>query len=62
MFEFAAFTYTLLASFVLTSAGRNRRARRPHAPVLMLAGTVLMALSFTLSALLLGTAAWRALG
>ena len=59
MLEFTAFTYTLLASFVLTSAGRNQRQQRPHAPLLVLGGTVLMAMSFTLAMLLLCTAAYR---
>ena len=58
MLEFAAFSYTLLASFILSSADRNRRQRRPHQPLLKLAGIVLMAMSFTLAALLLGTAGY----
>ncbi len=58
MLEFAALTYTLLASFILSSAGRNQRQARPHAPLLKLFGIVLMAMSFTLSALLFTTAAY----
>jgi hypothetical protein len=58
MLEFAAFTYTLLAGFILSSADRNRRQSRPHHPVLKLFGIVLMAMSFTLAALLIGLAAY----
>ena len=56
MLEFTAFTYTLLASFVLSSAGRNRRDRRPHAAKLVMAGWVLMSMSFALALMLLGWA------
>lgn len=56
MLEFTAFTYTLLASFVLSSATRNRRERRPHAARLVMAGWVLMSMSFALAAMLLGWA------
>jgi ABC-type Na+ efflux pump permease subunit len=61
MIEFTAFTYTLLASFILSSAGRNRRDSRPHQPVLKLAGIVLMAMSFTLAALLFATVGYLVL-
>lgn len=56
MLEFAAFTYTLLAGFVLSSARRNERERRPHAARLVMAGWVLMSMSFALSLMLLGWA------
>jgi sugar phosphate permease len=60
MFEFAALTYGLLASFVMASAHRNRRERRRNPPVLTLAGLVLMGLSATMAVLLTGYAlyAW----
>jgi hypothetical protein len=61
MLDIAAFTYTLLAGFVLTTAGRNHRACRPNAPMLELGGTVLMAMSFTLAALMIATVAYRML-
>lgn len=60
MLELAAFTYTLLAGFILSSAGRNRRDRRPHHPILRLFGIVMMAMSFTLAGLLLGLATYVA--
>ncbi|MBV9842386.1 MAG: hypothetical protein JOY99_12800 [Sphingomonadaceae bacterium] len=60
MFEVAAFTYTLLAGFILSSAGRNRREQRPHHPTLKLFGIVMMAMSFTLAALLVALAAYMA--
>jgi len=61
MFEIAAFTYGLLASFIMSSASANRRHSRPHAPLLVMAGWCLMAMSFTLAALLGGLAIWDAL-
>lgn len=60
MLEFAALTYTLLASFILSSADRNARQARPHQPMLKLVGIVLMAMSLTLAALLFATAAYLA--
>ncbi len=60
MLEFAALTYTLLASFILSSAGRNKRQARPHQPMLRRVGIVLMAMSFTLAVLLFATAAYLA--
>ena len=61
MLEFAAFTYTLLASFVLSSADRNCRQARPHQPMLKLVGIVLMTMSLTLAMLLFATAAYMVL-
>ena len=52
MLEFAAFTYTMLASFVLTSADRNRRAQRPNHNMLEIVGWGLAALSIALSVLM----------
>jgi len=57
MFEFAAFTYGLLASFVLASFRNNRRAARPDPQLLTLCGWGLLAFSLTLS---LGLSAWAA--
>lgn len=63
MFEFAAFTYGLLASFVLASIGHNRRAARPNPRMLTLCGWGLMAFSLTLSlALSAYAAAWALSG
>lgn len=45
MFEFAAVTYGLLASFVLSAAQRNHRERRPHPRILRHFGYVLCGLS-----------------
>ena len=56
MLEFTTFAYTLLASFVLSSARRNQRLRRPHAARLVMAGWVLMSMSFALALMLLGWA------
>lgn len=61
MINFAAFLYTLLAVFVLTSISRNRREQRPDTPILSLVGWGLMSASFTLAALLLGLAVWAVL-
>ena len=61
MLEFAAFSYTLLAGFILSSANRNRRQRRPHPPMLKLVGFVLMSTSLTLAALLFAAAGYMVL-
>ncbi|MEJ7926287.1 hypothetical protein WG908_05880 [Sphingobium sp. AN641] len=45
MFEFAALTYGLLASIVLTAAQRNRKLARPHPPMLLYVGYMLCGLS-----------------
>jgi len=45
MVEFAALTYGLLASIILSAAQRNRRAARPHPPLLLYAGYLLCGLS-----------------
>ena len=62
MFEFAAFTYGVLASFVLASISNNKRAERSNPRILTLFGWGLMAFSTTLSLLLTGLAAYRAVG
>ncbi|MDX3909052.1 MAG: hypothetical protein QHC67_04460 [Sphingobium sp.] len=56
MIEFAALTYGVLASFVLSSAGRNRAAKRPHPPVLRHIGYVLCGMSAGTCAILTGVA------
>jgi dipeptide/tripeptide permease len=61
MFEFAALTYGVLASFVMASASRNRRERRRNPPVLVLFGLMLMSLSAGLAVLLLGYAGYEIL-
>jgi len=45
MLHFTLLVYGLLLSFVLASAGRNRREGRDHAPMLVYAGYVLCGLS-----------------
>jgi len=58
MFEAAAFAYSLLATFILCSAERNRRQQRGHTVALERFGIALMAFSFTAAALLF---AWAGL-
>jgi hypothetical protein len=62
MFEFAALTYGMLLSFVLTSIGRAKREGRPAAAVTTHFGWVLMSSSATLSVLLFAWAAGLAMG
>ncbi|MCP1468797.1 hypothetical protein J3E64_000464 [Sphingobium sp. OAS761] len=45
MVEFAALTYGLLTSVILSAAQRNRRLRQPHPPMLCYAGYLLCGLS-----------------
>lgn len=59
MFEFAAFTYGILASFVLASISNNKRANRATPRVVALFGWGLMAFSLTLSMLLSGWVVYR---
>jgi hypothetical protein len=59
MFEFAAFTYGILASFVLASISNNKRANRETPRVVALFGWGLMAFSLTLSMLLSGWVVYR---
>ena len=61
MFEFAAFTYGVLASFVLASISNNRRAERSNPRIVTLFGWSLMAFSLTLSVLLTGWVAYHTL-
>lgn len=45
MFEFAALTYGLLTSVILSAAQRNRKLARPHPPLLLYMGYLLCGLS-----------------
>ncbi|WP_420146287.1 hypothetical protein [Sphingobium sp.] len=45
MVEFAALTYGLLASVILSAAQRNRKLARPHPPMLLYMGYLLCGLS-----------------
>ncbi|MDI1296507.1 MAG: hypothetical protein PSY12_11600 [bacterium] len=45
MVEFAALTYGLLASVILSAAQRNRKTARPHPPLLLYVGYLLCGLS-----------------
>ena len=45
MFEFAALSYGLLASIILSAAQRNRKLARPHPPLLLYMGYLLFGLS-----------------
>lgn len=61
MFEFAALTYGMLASFVLASLANNRKANRADPRIVTMFGWGLMAFSATLSMLLTGWVAMRAI-
>lgn len=52
MFEFAALTYGLLASVILSAAQRNRKMARPHPPMLLYVGYLLCGLSAGVAAVL----------
>ncbi|MFZ2997506.1 hypothetical protein [Sphingobium sp.] len=45
MVEFAALTYGLLASVILSAAQRNSKMARPHPPLLLYLGYLLCGLS-----------------
>lgn len=45
MVEFAALTYGLLTSLILSQAQRNRKLARPHPPMLLYMGYLLCGLS-----------------
>ena len=62
MFEFVAFTYGVLGSFVLASINNNKRANRENPRIVTLFGWTLMAFSMTLSLLLSGWLAWQTIG
>lgn len=57
MIEFAAITYGVLASFVISSAGRNRATRKPHPPILRHVGYMMCGMSAGACAILTGIAA-----
>lgn len=59
MFEVAAFTYGVLASFVLASIANNKKAERADPRILTMFGWMLMAFSSTLAVLLTGWVAWQ---
>ncbi len=45
MFEFAALTYGVIASIILSVAQRNRKMARPHPPLLLYTGYLLCGVS-----------------
>jgi hypothetical protein len=45
MVEFAALSYGLLASIILSAAQRNRKMARPHPPLLLYLGYLVCGLS-----------------
>ncbi|KFG91806.1 putative membrane protein [Sphingobium herbicidovorans NBRC 16415] len=45
MFEFAALTYGVLTSVILSAAQRNRKLAQPHPPMLLSAGYLLCGVS-----------------
>lgn len=61
MLEAVVFTYGMLASFVLSGATRNAKARRANPRMLQYVGYVLMSFSAALGILLLGYAAMMSL-
>ncbi|WP_294135785.1 hypothetical protein [Sphingobium sp.] len=52
MVEFAALTYGLLASVILSAAQRNQKLARPHPPLLLYLGYLLCGLSAGLALVL----------
>lgn len=62
MFEFAALTYGMLASFVLASISNNNRANRDNPRIVTLFGWTLMGFSLTLSLLLSGWLLYKTIG
>jgi uncharacterized membrane protein len=62
MFEFAALTYGMLASFVLASISNNKKANRANPRIVTMFGWCLMAFSLTLSLLLSGFVAYKTIG
>ncbi|NML08948.1 hypothetical protein HHL08_02110 [Sphingobium sp. AR-3-1] len=61
MVEFAALTYGLLASVILSAAQRNRKRGHPHPPLLLYVGYLLCGLSGGV-ALALAYVAWTLVG
>ena len=61
MIEFAAVTYGLLLSFVLSSLHLNIKHRRPSPRAMIVIGYFLVGATGALSAALFGYAAWATL-
>ena len=61
MFELAALTYGVLASFVMASVTRNKRQERRNPPILTLFAWVLAAFSLSLGVMLILYVGWNAL-
>lgn len=61
MFEVAALTYGVLASFIMSSVSRNKREARRNPAILTLFSWVLMAFSMSSGLLLTGYVAYEAL-
>ncbi len=60
MFEVAALTYGVLASFVMASVTRNKRAARQNPPMLSLFAWALAGFSLGSAILLIGYVGWNA--
>lgn len=52
MIEFAAMSYGLLASVILSAAQRNHRMEKPHPPLLLYTGYLLCGLSAGIAVIL----------
>ena len=50
MLNFLMMIYAVVVTFVLASAGRNRREDRPHGTAIVMAGQVAFSASATLAA------------
>jgi hypothetical protein len=59
MFEFAALTYGVIATFVMSSVTRNKREARRNPMILAAFGWALMAFSMTVGVGLLGYAGYQ---
>ncbi|WHO38124.1 hypothetical protein PMI04_016380 [Sphingobium sp. AP49] len=62
MMEFAALTYGLLASVILSAAKRNRKLNKPHPPLLLYMGYLLCGLSAGLAIVLVYVALFQLTG
>lgn len=62
MIEFTVFTFGMLASFVLSGLGRNKKAARANPPMLHYMGLVLMGFSAALGMMMLAWAAAMMVG